>query len=320
VFVQAGGVEMRRAVILVLGLLATLAVVAPPAFATFHLEMVNEVMLASSSGDSNVQFVELLDHGGTEEAFTPVFAPYKLVIYDAAGNKKSEHTLDPAGLRAAAMADREYLLSTPAADGALGVMGDEKLDVQLPLAAGQACFEGNPGAFSCLTWGTITKAVTTNSMGTGSVHGPKPPNGQSDQRQPNHSVVAAAPTPKAPNKAGPAKRSFKGVGFGKKRIKVDGAGRAPVLLKCPKKSGGCSGRLGLTSAGRKPKGLGSATFSIAQGHDKRVLVKLNAAARKRLANAGTLKAHAVARAHDSAGHDKRTTADLVLVAPSAGKK
>ena len=95
---------MRRTAVLLLGFLAGLAAVAQPAFATFHLNMVNEVMLASSTGDSNVRFVEFLDHGGSEEAFTPVFAPYKLVIYDGAATKLGEQMLDPAGLRSAAAA------------------------------------------------------------------------------------------------------------------------------------------------------------------------------------------------------------------------
>jgi len=129
--------------------------------ATYHLNMVNEVMLTSRSGDPSVQFVEFLDNGGSEEAFTPAFAPYKLVIYDAAGNKLGEQTLDPTGLRAAALADREYLVSTPGADSTFHVAGDERLNTNLPLQAGQACFEGNtspPTAVSCLTWGTINQA------------------------------------------------------------------------------------------------------------------------------------------------------------------
>src|SRR5205823_11403864 len=126
---------------------------------------------------------------------------YKLVVYDAAGNKLGEHTLDPGGLRAAAAAGREYLVSTAAADAAFGVTGDERLDVSLPLGAGQACFEANasPSAFNCMRWGSITKPVATNSNGTGAVNGPVPPNGQSDQLQPDGSVVAATPTPKARN-------------------------------------------------------------------------------------------------------------------------
>src|SRR5712671_1615038 len=109
--------------------LGGLGALAAPALATFHLNKVNEVMLASSSGDSGVQFVELLDRGGVEEQFTPVFAPYKLVLYNGAGNKLAEQTLDPTGLRGSAAAGREYLISTQAADSAFGVTGDERLVV-----------------------------------------------------------------------------------------------------------------------------------------------------------------------------------------------
>src|SRR3954452_13649809 len=194
---------MRRIATVVGALTLASGVLAAPALATYHLNMVNEVMLASSGGDSNVRFVELLDHGGAEEAFPPFFAPFKLSVYDGAGSKLGEQTLDPTGLRSAAAADREYLVSTAVADSAFGVTGDEALTVPLPAAAGQACFEANasPSAFSCLTWGTITKQIAINSQGTGTVHGPVPPNGESDQRLQNGSVVAAPPTPKSPNKA-----------------------------------------------------------------------------------------------------------------------
>src|SRR5437899_10517104 len=127
---------MRRIVTLAALTLVSLGLLAGPALATFHLNMVNEVMLASGSGDASIQFVEFLDKGGgTEEQFTPVFAPYKLVVYDAAGNKLGEHTLSASGLRSATAAGREYLVSTAAADAAFGVTGDERLDVSLPLAA-----------------------------------------------------------------------------------------------------------------------------------------------------------------------------------------
>jgi hypothetical protein len=311
---------MRRIAALLVGSFVVAGAWAAPAFATFHLEMANEVMLASSTGDSSVQFVELLDHGGSEEAFTPVFAPYKLVVYDGAGNKLGEHTLNPTALRDAAAADREYLLSTAAANAAFGVTGDETLDVPLPLAAGQACFEANPNppAFSCLTWGTITKPVPTNSQGTGSVNGPVPANGKSDQRLKNNSVVAATPTPKAPNKAdagGGGGNPFAGVGFGKRTVKVDASGRARIRLTCPAGSGGCSGGLKLRSASGSPKSLGSANFTIADGRGKGVVVKLSSAAMKRLKNAGHLKAKATASAHDAAGHPRVTKATIRLNAP-----
>jgi hypothetical protein len=314
---------MRRIATLLVGSFAVAGIWAAPAFATFHLEMANEVMLGSSSGDSRVQFVELLDHGGSEEAFTPVFAPYKLVVYDAAGNKLGEHELSASGLREAATADREYLLSTPAADAAFGVTGDEALDVQLPAGAGQVCFEANPDphAFSCLTWGSITKPVQTNPQGTGSVNGPAPANGKSEQRLPDNSVVAASPTPKAPNKAdaggpGPGASPFAGVGFGRHRVKVDRAGRARVRVTCPAASGGCTGRLKLRAATGKRKPVGASKFAIGEGRGKRVVVKLSGAAMKRLARKRRLKVRAVAVAHDGAGRSRRSSATLVLLAPA----
>jgi hypothetical protein len=302
---------MRRLGILLLGLVAGLALGAEPALATFHLNMVNEVMLDSSSGDPGVQFVELLDHGGTEEAFPPVFAPFKLTVYDAAGNKLGEQTLDPTGLRGAAAADKEYLVSTPAADAAFGVTADEKLAVTLPQGAGQACFEGNPGAVSCMTWGTITKPVTMSSQGTGAVHGPVPANGQSDQRLTDNSVVAAAPTPKARNSAGSGGGGtpFAGVGFPSRSAHVDGKGRAHVAVSCPAGSGGCSGKLTLRSG---KKGIGSAKFTLAAGASKKVAVKLSAAARKKIRKRGSLKAKAVAASKDGAGASKRSSATIVL--------
>jgi hypothetical protein len=308
---------MRRLGILVLGLLAGLCLAAEPALATFHLNLVNEVMLDSSGGDPSVQFVELLDHGGTEEAFPPVFAPFKLTVYDAAGNKLGEQTLDPAKLRAAAAADKEYLISTPTADAAFGVTADEKLTVTLPQGAGQACFEGNPGTVSCMTWGTITKPVTMSSNGTGAVHGPVPANGQSDQRLSDNSVVAAAPTPKARNKApsggggggGGGGGAFAGVGFPSASARVDAKGRAHVAVSCPAGSGGCSGKLTLNSG---KKTIGSAKFTVAAGASKKVAVKLSAAARTRLAKHGSLKARAVAMAKDAAGAGQRSSAAIVL--------
>ena len=52
-------------------LIATVLALPAAAQATFHLQKVNEVMLASATGDSNVRFVELYDAGGSEEAFPP---------------------------------------------------------------------------------------------------------------------------------------------------------------------------------------------------------------------------------------------------------
>ena len=317
---------MRRIGILVAGFLAGMGVLAAPAFATFHLEMVNEVMLASGTGDASVQFVELLDHGGTEEAFTPIFAPYKLVVYDGAGNKLGPgQTLDSTGLRNAASANREYLLSTPAADSALSVEGDESLTVALPAGSGQACFEANPDppAFSCLTWGTVTNPVPTNSMGTGSAHGDAPPNGQSAQRQEQaNSVVSAAPTPKAKNATGATgggggggggTTPFAGVGILSHDATVNRKGRTRIRLRCPAASGGCTGKLTLT-VGKRNKVLGTAGFTLKEGRTAGVGVKLNAAGRKLLARKGKVAARAAVRAKDAAGQIKRTSRTVKLVA------
>ncbi|MFL5895446.1 MAG: hypothetical protein ACJ76Z_10065 [Thermoleophilaceae bacterium] len=289
---------------------------AAPAHATFHLEKVNEVMLASAGGDPSVQFVELLDHGGTEEQFTPVFAPYKLVVYDGAGNKLGEHVLTASGLSKAAAADGPYLISTAPADAAFGVKGDEVLDMPLPQAAGQACFEANaqPSAFNCMTWGPITKAVATNSNGTGSAQGPLPPPGQSDQRQADDSVVAASPTPKAANRSGvtgaPAP-AFAGVSFAARTVTVDSRGRALVRLTCPAGAkDACSGRLTLTAHART---LARASFAITAGKTVTVRAMLSRRARAQLARDHRLRATGTAVARDGSDASKTTKARLRLV-------
>jgi len=302
--------------------LGGLGALAAPALATFHLAKVNEVMLASNSGDSGVQFVELLDRGGVEEQFTPVFAPYKLVVYNGAGNKLAEQTLNPTGLRGAAAAGREYLISTQAADSAFGVTGDERLVVPLPAGGGQACFEANtpsPTAFNCLTWGSITKSVPTNSMGTGSANGPVPPNGQSDQRQANDTIVAASPTPKAPNTSkapgGPnpmVPPPFAGIRFATRTATVDRTGHALVRLRCPAgTNGSCRGRLTL-SATRGRVTFGRANFNIASAKTVTVKVKLSRTARGRLSRAGSLAVRARAQARDAALMSTSTSSRMTL--------
>jgi hypothetical protein len=305
--------------------LGGMGVLAAPALATFHLEKVNEVMLGSSSGDSGVQFVELLDRGGGEEQFTPVFAPYKLVVYDGAGNKLAEQMLNPTGLRGAA-SGREYLISTPAADTAFGVAGDERLAVTLPMGAGQACFEANspsPTAFSCLTWGPITRPVPTNSQGTGSANGPVPPNGESDQRQADDTIVAASPTPRAPNTSKATGGSsttvppaFAGIGFSARTASVDRSGRALVRLRCPAgTNGSCRGRLTLTAT-RGRVTFGRANFNIASSKTATVKVKLSSAAVRRLGRAGRLSVRARAQARDAAATSTSTSSRLTLLAGS----
>jgi hypothetical protein len=310
----------RRTGVLAALTVVGVAVLAAPAQATFHLEKVNEVMLASKTGDAGVQFVELLDRGGSEEAFTPVFAPYKLVVYDAAGNKLGEHGLNPDGLRAAA-SGREYLISTAAADAAFGVSGDERLDVSLPRNAGQACFEANPNppAFSCITWGAITKAVATNSMGSGSASGPVPPAGASDQRQADGSVVAAIPTPKAPNRStapgNPAiVTPFAGIRVVSRTAKVKRR-RVAIRLRCPVGSNGsCRGKVTL-SARRGRAVFGSARFAIAASKSKPVRIRLSRVALRRLARHRRLAARVRVDARDAAGTPRTSRGGLTIIRP-----
>jgi hypothetical protein len=310
---------VRRIVIVAGSTLASVMLWAAPAEATYHMNKVNEVMLASAGGDANVQFVEFLDKGGTEEQFTPVFAPYKLVIYDAAGNKLAEQTLNPTGLRAAAAADREYLVSTSAADAAFHVTGDERLTVALPRTAGQACFEGSPTppAVSCLTWGKIVNPVPINRFGSGSANGPVPPNGESDQRQPDNSIVAACPTPEAPNSSKPCATAppapFAGISFPARTAAVDRHGRVLVRLRCPVATdGSCQGTLSLTAASGTAR-FGHARFEITSSKTGAVRIKLSKAALRSLHRHGKLRVLATVVAHDAAGTSSTNSSRLTLV-------
>jgi hypothetical protein len=300
--------------------------------------MVNEVMLASGSGSSGVQFVELLDHGGTEEQFTPVFAPYKLVVYDGAGNQLGEHMLDPTGLRNAAGMDHEYLISTAAADAAFGVTGDEHLDVALPVNAGQVCFQANPSppAFSCMDYGSVSKPVPTNSQGTGTVRGPVPTNGESDQRQADNSVQSAPPTPKARNRAatgsspgggstpgssgtgstpGPSgTRAFGGVSVRSHRARLGRKSEVGVPVSCPASTGRCVGTLDLKSHGGRPRALGHASFTLAPGANIVIRVKLSQGTVRKLRRLGHLVVDATISAHDATGQSKTSVTTIKLVA------
>jgi hypothetical protein len=319
---------MRRVAILGALLIAGLALPATSAQATFHLEKVNELMLASASGDASGRFVELLDQGGTEEQFTPLFAPYKLVVYDGAGKELGEQTLNPTGLRSAAAAGMEYLISTPAVDSAFGVTGDERLTVALPLGAAQVCFQGNPGNVSCITYGSIVAAVPMSSSGSGSAPGPVPPNGTSDQRQPDGSIQAAAPTPKARNRAGSSAGGgpvppagpvsppgaighlFAGVHFVARTTRVDHRGHALVSLSCPAgTSGGCSGQITLSARGRR---VGRAAFALPAGGRRVIKIRLSASLRRTLAKSRRLSVRASATTTDGTGARRTTVVTLTL--------
>ena len=85
-------------------------------------------------------------------------------------------------------------------------------------------------------------------------------------------------------------------------------------MSCPSGSGGCAGKLTLTSGGTAARTvkLGSASFTLAAGSSKKLKVKLTRAGKKLLARNHKAKSHAVVNAHDAAGHSKRTTATVTL--------
>jgi hypothetical protein len=284
-------------------------------------------MLASAGANAKVQFVELLDKGGSEEAFPPLFAPYKLVIFNGAGAKLGQHLLNAAGMRSAAATSppKAYLISTPAADAALGVTGNEKLNVALPLHAGQACYTAmsSDDPYSCITWGCISHAVDA-STGTGSAHGAVPPNGKSAQRQPNDSIQIASPTPKKPNATGtkPPACAFAGVRIKDQTVTVK-QGTAPIAVTCPGSAkGSCTGTLVLrtahainTSNGKKVVKLGQSPLSIPAGKKSTVSVKLSDEGKQALAKNGKLDAIARVTAHDGTGKSKVTSANVTLQRP-----
>jgi hypothetical protein len=316
-------VGVRRFGISVGMVLAVLFALPGGAQASFHENNVNEVMLASATGDSSVQFVEFFDP--VSEPFPSFDGPYGLTIYNAAGTSVGSQTFTTtdASHMASASSVRPFLISTANADTAFGVPGDVKLTVSLPKTAGQACYTAMGGtAFSCITWGCITHFVGT-SFGTGSFHGAVPPNGKSAQRQNDNSVQIADPTPKAANVAGtsptacnnPPPPPFAGVQIPKQTVTVAN-NKVPVSVKCPAKAkGSCVGKLTLKTKSKvkDDKGnkrivmLGSASFTIAAGKTKTVKVKLSKAGKFVMAHHKSVKTTATAKSHDSRNKSKTTT-------------
>jgi hypothetical protein len=310
------------------GLVALAALIGVPAAAqaTFHLQNGNEVMLASGSGDANVRFVELYDAGGAEESFPPSFGPYGLAIYDGAAKKLSSQPLSGPGMASAALANRPYLISTAAADTALGVTGDELLTVALPRPVGQACYTAFGGTpYSCITWGCVRSFVSVS--GTGSFHGATPPNGMSAQRQGSGSVQIAAPTPRATNTAGSSPRicppsPFAGVAI-PTQTRTAKNGKVPVQVRCPARAKGrCQGTLVLKTAKkigppgkRKIVTLGKASFSIPAGKAPKVKVPLSKAGKNAVSHHKSLAAVATATAHDGSGKTKVTSGNVTVKRP-----
>lgn len=162
---------------------------AAPALAADHLMKVGEVMLANAGGSNTVQFIELEDP--IAEPFP--FAPYVLVVYNAAGTAQTTYTLTlPNGTQ-------RYTLATAQAQTDLGFTAQQTLTATLP-TDGQACFRrngGTPQNIHCFAWGTITTIIPGGTMNNGA----SPSNGMSVQRV-GGTYVVAAPTPNAANSGG----------------------------------------------------------------------------------------------------------------------
>jgi Ca2+-binding RTX toxin-like protein len=109
-------------------------------------------------------------------------------------------------------------------------------------------------------------------------------------------------------------------------VKVTGKlrkARARVRLSCPAtETGGCTGRLTLTSASKLQLGrarvvvvLGSATFKLAAGESKTVNVKLPSTLKAIAGKRRKLKARAGAVSRDTAGNRSESSAKLTLRLP-----
>lgn len=154
---------------------------AAPAQASYHLNKVNEVGLSVGGA----QYVETLDAAG--EPFPIIAAPFKLVVYNAAGTQTGEQTVD-----GSVFANK----TTPILFANQPTVGGQARDAELtagPLPVeGTVCFFGAGSNVHCLRWGNATAPPGAGDAGLSP--GPE----QSLQKCPSGAVVAAA-TPKANN-------------------------------------------------------------------------------------------------------------------------
>ncbi len=174
-------------------ILAALLLTPSTALANQHRIRVSEILL-STGGDDTAQFIEL-----SEEFMEGFPNTYYLGVYDADGGSLGTVSLpDPDPLTPGTI-----LISTAAADDALGTNGEAELNVALP-AAGQVCFEVVPSTkISCASWGCINTRIPGTGMYP-NAEAAAPPDGMSAQLQGDGSFELAAPTPDAANDAGDA--------------------------------------------------------------------------------------------------------------------
>ena len=308
---------MRRALVCaVIASLAVLAAVAAPAGASFHLNTVNEVGLAK--GGPAAQFVELFDP--VAEPYPDSFAPYSVVIFDAAGHKLGGVPVSTATLRAKASLT-PVLVGTAAADAAFGTTRDATLPVALPASAGQACFtQGSAeSVVSCMAWGCVTHAVQDGAPSTA-----PPPDGMSAQAEPDGTVGIAAPTPGKANASGPSSAACPGGGGGKDTTKPKASFKGTPKALAPRvktnESGKLSATLTLSKATAKKLGL-SGHARIASGHltavhagTYRIKLKLTARAKHRLSR-HTVRAKLVVAVSDPDHNTRHLTRTVKLNVP-----
>lgn len=277
-------------------------------------------MMLSTGGNPAAQFVELLDP--FDEPFRSI--PYRLVVFDANGQRLGAHEFG------ASVIDNNVpmLVSTPAADAALGVEGDQALRVPLPLEAGQIAFTRGlmEQRIHTLTWGCINSRISSPVADPG----PAPPDGQSAQRQPDGSVTLGAPTPKAPNGSGVRAAPCPAAGgqdtaapevrISRRALRLDRGGKVRVRLACPQAEASCAGTVRLEAAGAAPRGvrrgtrLGATTFEIGGGRTAGVKVRLSRRAERLARRARRMRVKIVVTARDAAGNQGRATAVVTLTA------
>ena len=194
----------RRLVSVLAASLAAACALPAAAGAVHHLMEVNEVMV-SVGGNPSAQYIEILDP--FNEPFPST--PYRLVVFDANGTRLGAHDLGGD----AQIIDNNVpmLISTPAADSALGVTGHQALSISLPTTAGQISFTTGVSETKVhtITYGCINTAVATSAIN----FGPLPTNTQSAQLQPSNALTLGSPTPKAANTPGTATAACTGGGY-----------------------------------------------------------------------------------------------------------
>lgn len=169
-----------------------------------HPDMtINEVLLP---GSGSAQFVELVDPD--DDPYADAGAPYRVVVYDAAGKRVGAHTISTSLLQGRDNGE-PLLIGNAAADQKYGSHRDETLSVSLP-DTGQACFTKGKDETrtNCVSWGCVSTSVASPET----IAIAYPVDGKSTQRQGTASSAfkLAKPTPGATNTTGVSGKSCLG--------------------------------------------------------------------------------------------------------------